>query len=219
MGKMLIIKDADFSAVALDVVEPITPIDIKISVFASPINGGSVTGGGYYEPGTEVEISAISNTGWNFIEWDDGDTNAIRTITVGDVDKTYTATFELGYQPQPLTPIQQVSQMYVNLNDNGKVTFNTFQGGYLYAVNAGQHIYMKGYSLSDNIPTPNFLRYGIFTTIPTIGSVPVQFGGNQLINAEYRDDYGSWDFVATETGYLMVTEYTENLNWHIEVSA
>lgn len=218
---MLIIKDADFSAVALDVVEPITPTDIKISVFASPKNGGSVTGGGYYEPGTEVEISATPNTGWAFIEWDDGDTNAIRTITVGDVDKTYTATFEPGYQPQPLTPLQQVSQMYVNLNDNGKVTYNSQQYGHIYAVNAGQHIYMKGYVLNNNIPTPNFLRYGIFTTIPTIGSVPVQFGGNQVAYAEYRDDYGSWDFVATETGYLMATELvqdTSTTDWHIEVS-
>lgn len=55
--------------------------------------GGTVTGGGTYESGKTVTLTATPNTGYRFVKWSDGNTSATRTITV-TADATYTATFE-----------------------------------------------------------------------------------------------------------------------------
>lgn len=55
--------------------------------------GGSVTGGGVYESGTSVTLTATPNTGYKFKQWSDGNTNATRTVTV-TANATYTAQFE-----------------------------------------------------------------------------------------------------------------------------
>lgn len=91
MGSILVIKGADFSAVAVGKVEPVT--GVLITVVSSPEGGGTVTGGGRYEEGYQVQISAVANSGYKFVKWNDGDTNTTRTITVGSSPKTYTAIF------------------------------------------------------------------------------------------------------------------------------
>lgn len=53
---------------------------------------GSVTGGGTYEEGSSVTITATPDRGYVFSEWQDNNTSATRTITVSG-DATYTATF------------------------------------------------------------------------------------------------------------------------------
>ncbi len=55
---------------------------------------GTVTGGGTYNEGSIVTITARSNAGYRFVQWSDGDTNASRTLTV-TADATYVATFEV----------------------------------------------------------------------------------------------------------------------------
>lgn len=50
----------------------------------------TLNGGGTYNEGTTVEISCIPNTGYYFVRWSDGNTNATRTITVTE-DITLTA--------------------------------------------------------------------------------------------------------------------------------
>ena len=64
-----------------------------VTVTANPNNGGSVNGGGSFPSGSTTVISATANTGYHFIQWNDGNTETTRTITVtGNV--TYTAYFE-----------------------------------------------------------------------------------------------------------------------------
>lgn len=92
MGKILIIKGADFSSVAVSNIE--LAGKIKITVLASPTGGGTTTGSGNYDEGSQVTISATANSGYEFVQWNDGNTNATRTITVGSSAKTYTATFK-----------------------------------------------------------------------------------------------------------------------------
>lgn len=65
-----------------------------ITVQPHPSAGGIVTGGGTYSPNSTTTITATANTGYVFVQWSDGDTNASRTITVTE-DATYTAEFEL----------------------------------------------------------------------------------------------------------------------------
>ena len=50
----------------------------------------TLNGGGTYYEGTIVEINCIPNTGYYFVRWSDGNTNATRTITVTE-DITLTA--------------------------------------------------------------------------------------------------------------------------------
>ena len=56
-------------------------------------DGGTVTGAGSYNFGTEQTITATPKAGYNFVKWDDGDTNATRKVRIEAKDVTYTATF------------------------------------------------------------------------------------------------------------------------------
>ena len=55
--------------------------------------GGTVTGGGTYNPGTTVTLTATPNSGYKFIKWSDGNTSVTRSVTVTG-NTTYTAYFE-----------------------------------------------------------------------------------------------------------------------------
>lgn len=92
MGKCLIIKGADFSAVAAEQVTIQDP-KVVITVVASPAGGGTTAGTGSYTPGQTITISATPSAGYDFVQWNDGNTNATRTIVVGNSAETYTAEF------------------------------------------------------------------------------------------------------------------------------
>ncbi len=67
----------------------------EITATASPAAGGTTTvcPSGSQPGGTDVAIQAIPNTGYHFVQWNDGNTDNPRTVyTNGNV--TYTATFE-----------------------------------------------------------------------------------------------------------------------------
>ena len=64
-----------------------------LTLAASPSNGGTVTGAGVYDAGSEVTINAAPASGYTFEKWSDGNTNAERMVTV-DGDMSLTATFE-----------------------------------------------------------------------------------------------------------------------------
>ena len=65
---------------------------VTIETEAVPEEGGTVTGGGTYDLGESVTLTATTNSGWRFVHWEDDSTNLSRTITA-DEDATYTATF------------------------------------------------------------------------------------------------------------------------------
>lgn len=65
--------------------------EYTISVSAG--TGGTVSGGGTFEQGKTVTIKATPNSGYRFVKWSDGNTNASRTVTVSG-NATYTAVFE-----------------------------------------------------------------------------------------------------------------------------
>ena len=71
-----------------------TPVsNVTISTSVTPSGSGSVTGGGSYAPGTSVTLVATAASGYTFQSWNDGNTNATRSITVGNSNASYTATF------------------------------------------------------------------------------------------------------------------------------
>lgn len=71
---------------------PIWRLNPTYTITISSNEGGIVTGGGTYESGKTITLTAIPNDGYKFVSWSDGDTNASRTVTVTG-NATYTATF------------------------------------------------------------------------------------------------------------------------------
>ena len=76
-----------------------TPPTYVISLTAG--TGGTVSGAGTYEVGSTATIKATPNSGYKFVKWSDGNTNAERQITITSSDisanvtnLSYTATFE-----------------------------------------------------------------------------------------------------------------------------
>ena len=67
----------------------------KYNISAGANDGamGTVTGGGEYLEGESVELSATAYPGYVFVEWNDGEKSATRTITVTE-EATYTAFFK-----------------------------------------------------------------------------------------------------------------------------
>ena len=67
---------------------------VTITTSVSPSGSGSVTGGGTYAAGASVTLTATPSTGYHFVQWNDGNTNASRSVTAS-ADATYTATFAI----------------------------------------------------------------------------------------------------------------------------
>jgi len=65
-----------------------------VTTNVTPTEGGSVTGGGPYDYGSTATLTATANPGYEFVEWNDHNTNASRIVTVTE-NVTYTATFQL----------------------------------------------------------------------------------------------------------------------------
>lgn len=75
------------------------PNQYTITVLANNDDWGTVSGSGTYAAGSNVTISAVANSGYRFVQWNDGNTNATRTITV-NANATYIATFEVSQSQQ-----------------------------------------------------------------------------------------------------------------------
>ncbi len=70
-----------------------------LSVIAEPANGGTVSGGGEFNAGTDVALTATPNADYNFVNWKNGNTvvstDANFTYTTTEENVTLTATFAL----------------------------------------------------------------------------------------------------------------------------
>lgn len=73
--------------------ETIPALGYTITVASADEAMGTVSGGGKYSAGATATITATANDGYEFVKWNDGDTNASRTITI-NADKTYVASFK-----------------------------------------------------------------------------------------------------------------------------
>ena len=79
--------------------EPLTPpadteaTKYLLTLAANNDSYGTVSGGGEYAAGTEVELKATAKSGYQFVKWSDGDTNATRTYTTTAEAVTLTAEF------------------------------------------------------------------------------------------------------------------------------
>lgn len=71
-----------------------------ITTAVSPSGSGTVSGGGTYDSGTTITLTATAFSGYVFSSWSDNDTSNPRSVTV-NADTTYTAIFEQESTPTP----------------------------------------------------------------------------------------------------------------------
>ena len=87
---------------------PTPSTSCRVSVQASPAEGGTVTGGNTYQRGATVTIAATPNSGYQFKEWQlDGRqiSTTASYIFTASADQAFTAVFEkLPDEPDPPTP-------------------------------------------------------------------------------------------------------------------
>ena len=79
------------------------PYTITVNVASGQSAMGTVSGGDTYDYGTQQTIKATANEHYHFVQWNDGNTDATRTITVTG-DKTYTATFAINQYTIKFSP-------------------------------------------------------------------------------------------------------------------
>ena len=96
-------------------------IRYTITVLSANGSMGTVSGGGEYEVGTEITITAIPNEGYHFVTWNDGNTDNPRTITITE-DATYIASFEEGVGIESRDMLSELA-FYPNPT-SGIITFN-----------------------------------------------------------------------------------------------
>jgi hypothetical protein len=78
MGKILIIKNTDFSQVAIEKVNPQHGVTISVNVV--PVGSGTASGAGEYITGETVTLVATASTGYKFSQWNAGTTSSTKTF-------------------------------------------------------------------------------------------------------------------------------------------
>lgn len=85
---VVVLENATFMAV-------FSPLSYDILAYSSNEMWGTVYGTGTYDYHTTVTLEAVANPGYHFVCWNDGDSNAVRSITV-EGNAVYVATFAEG---------------------------------------------------------------------------------------------------------------------------
>lgn len=124
-------SNLSFTAQFLLIPEP--PTQYTISTSVSPSNSGTVTGGGTYNSGTVVTLTATPSSGYAFGSWSDGSTQNPRQIEV-TANASYTAYFTDDYDTSILLGVNtfiydQDLSHYVE-----QYSMDLDQGGYNYTI-------------------------------------------------------------------------------------
>jgi len=96
-----------------------------ITVISANDSMGTVSGGGTYEHGTIITLTATPSPGYNFVSWNDGNTDNPRTITVTE-DATYIANFA-----------NEDAQIYTITAMSANDSMGTVSGGGIYPEGTG----------------------------------------------------------------------------------
>ncbi len=126
-----------------------TPKDYTIIVTSgSDATWGTVSGSGTYKYGSQPIITATAAPNYEFVSWNDGNTDANRTITVED-DKTYTATFA----PKKYTITAKANDAtFGSVTGSGQYDYNTEA---ILTATPNEHYEFVEWSDGDKNPTRN----------------------------------------------------------------
>ena len=180
-----------------------SPVYDTVTLAVNDTTMGSVRGAGIYDEGDTVTLYAIANTGYHFVMWSDGDSNAARTVELTS-DSTIAAIFD--YNP---------SLTLVYDDQNGHVEFivetqtATFTGIQTASLSDG------GVSvIADSADGSGMsMKNGKTITIATDGSSVITQVAFHLTNGTNKASSSIIDTVnATITGGSAVVD--EQLQWH-----
>ncbi len=149
---------------------------------------GTVTGGGTYNGGATATLTATPNTGYHFVQWQDGNTQNPRTITVTG-DATYTAAFAPDAAPATVTAT--ISQIAATSAYTEIVMGQ--QTSYFYLIYAPQSV---------------FTQNGLTTDEAIISYVNQNYGSS---DRNYNNVSGYMNDLTPNTTYmLVVVPYNSN---------
>ena len=149
---------------------------------------GTVTGGGTYNGGATATLTATPNTGYHFMQWQDGNTQNPRTITVTG-DATYTATFAPDAAPATVTAT--ISQIAAT-SAYAEIVMGQ-QSSYFYLIYAPQSV---------------FTQNGLTTDEAIISYVNQHYGSS---DRNYSNVSGYMNDLTPNTTYqLVVVPYNSN---------
>lgn len=193
-----------------------TPPTYTITVYANPTNGGTVTGGGTYNYGTTVNLTANPYSGFTFDHWQDGNNNNPRTITVTG-NATYTAYFEA----QPQAPTGAIDGKFTINSSGDKVYFS--QGNLQYNKTTQEWSFMdhqydmvetQGQNVGENYANQNVISlFGWGTSGWNNGNVYYQPYDTQN-NGNSSQGYGYGPTDGTSYGYNLTDTYA-NADWGV----
>lgn len=177
-----------------------------ITVKANDAAMGTVTGGGSYAANASATLTATANNGYEFVQWQDGNKDNPRTITV-TADATYTATFQAKQAAGGTTSISFNSNQWnaanvitVDYSDEGYLTYyifktessqeDTYLLGFLETA-AGTYTYAETYDC---------MKYYDMSYVYTADEA-----GAAVLQCEVGDQYYGWNadvnsFAETVTG-------------------
>ena len=92
--------------------------EYTVNVISSNDAYGSVSGGGTYDEGTEITLTATPYEGYRFVSWNDENTENPRTITVTS-DSTFVAIFEAEQAQQYTITVLSVNDAYGSVSGGG----------------------------------------------------------------------------------------------------
>ena len=198
------------------------PTQYTITVGSNNSAWGTVTGGGTYASGATVTLQAIANSGYHFVEWQDGNQQNPRTITVTG-NATYTATFEADANPPQGGDTVSYCGNSELVSAVGNQGGGTFQWGIMLPSGTMNNNYLKSvmlYVLPEQTGnyTLNIYRGGDTEpgTLAHTQTVNFTAGGWQeaLLDAPFGlDNQNLWiTFTATGTYIMAVCDYTGDLN-------
>lgn len=149
---------------------------------------GTVTGGGTYNGGATATLTATPNTGYHFVQWQDGNTQNPRTITVTG-DATYSATFAPDAAPATVTAT--ISQIAAT-SAYAEIVMGQ-QSSYFYLIYAPQSV---------------FTQNGLTTDEAIISYVNQHYGSS---DRNYSNVSGYMNDLTPNTTYqLVVVPYNSN---------
>lgn len=149
---------------------------------------GTVTGGGTYNGGATATLTATPNTGYHFVQWQDGNTQNPRTITVTG-DATYTAAFAPDAAPATVTAT--ISQIAAT-SAYAEIVMGQ-QTSYFYLIYAPQSV---------------FTQNGLTTDESIISYVNQNYGSS---DRNYNNVSGYMNDLTPNTTYmLVVVPYNSN---------
>lgn len=149
---------------------------------------GTVTGGGTYNGGATATLTATPNMGYHFVQWQDGNTQNPRTITVTG-DATYSATFAPDAAPATVTAT--ISQIAAT-SAYAEIVMGQ-QSSYFYLIYAPQSV---------------FTQNGLTTDEAIISYVNQHYGSS---DRNYSNVSGYMNDLTPNTTYqLVVVPYNSN---------